>query len=334
MSQCEVYVALLLNGTDGHLVMDVLRLHYRTLASLDTQSSLVRQAVINHGRSPEYDDTALRRYDNEIAVQVFLKAPLKEQCAIRRSYLWKEPAFSAGAAAELLKIQLLPRSLETFHLTPAEMVGLKRKKDEALLLKNESLIHIMDAAVLLHIAIKWLEKATPYCSDAQLVLPLLLVSGRRSSELCNGKSKFFPSALGPTYCVFDGQLKKKSDGAVLPYTIPLLVDYSLFKRGLDAWLDKHGVRDASHSNRVVAARYSANLRRDRLKVFPLPKIGRVHDLRSMYIQYVWRCYQDISFTFARLAMYWLGHSTMAESLSYSNVQLLNVECIKFGKLLL
>ena len=323
----------LLSGVDGHIVMDELRKHYKSLHSLDSISSKVRQRVIAQGRSELYDDTALRRFDNEEAVQLFLNAPLKEQCAIRRSYLWRTPPFSDEAANELQKIQLLPTSLDTFHMGRIEMIELKRRKEIALLKKNETLIVITDAEHLLKIAIQHLHSASPSSSDATLILPLLLVSGRRTAEICNGKSVFTPSDIGPTYCTFDGQLKTKSE-VVQPYVIPLLVDFSLFKRGLDVWFQKHGMRDATKSNIDAAAIYSSNIGRDRMRILPLPATGTVHTLRSIYIQMVWNGYQDIPYTFSRLAMACLGHSSMQESLSYSNVKLINADSIKLGKMLI
>ena len=225
--------------TDGEVVMDILRKQYKSLYSLDAKASNVRQTVISQGSfSSEYNDFELRtKYGNEAAVVKFLNATLKEKCSIRRAYKYCDPPFSIGAMNALLKMQILPRAMNSFHMTSSEMVELKTLKDQAILNKNNTLILIPDAAALLKSAIRWLEIVSIRSSDAQIVLPLLLVSGRRESEICNGNSLFNPSDLGPTYCVFSGQLKTKSE-IDRPFTIPLLIDYSLFMRGLNIWRQK------------------------------------------------------------------------------------------------
>ena len=320
--------------TDGEVVMDILRKQYKSLYSLDAKASNVRQTVISQGSfSSEYNDFELRtKYGNEAAVVKFLNATLKEKCSIRRAYKYCDPPFSIGAMNALLKMQILPRAMNSFHMTSSEMVELKSLKDQAILNKNNTLILIPDAAALLKSAIRWLEIVSIRSSDAQIVLPLLLVSGRRESEICNGNSLFNPSDLGPTYCVFSGQLKTKSE-IDRPFTIPLLIDYSLFVRGLNIWRQKKGSVDSLKTNANVCAKYSANLRRDLLKVVPLVQSSRkVHTLRSIYIQFVWMCYENVPCTFARLCMTCLGHASLNECHAYSNVRLENTSDIKLGNL--
>ena len=325
----QASVEKLLNGVEGSVVMNELRAHYKSLYSLDTVSSHVRQAIINGGhRAVEYDDSELRLYEHEAAVKAFLGASLKDQVAIQRSHKWRQPQFSDAASDALARLQILPGALNSFGMTAAEIVELKRRKEQSLLAKNETLIVVPDASKLLKTATAWLEAATPRCSDAKLVLPLLLVSGRREAEICNGKSIFSPSPLGSTYALFQGQLKTKSE-APAAYTIPLLCDYAVFKTGLEAWRAKHS---EVLTNVESKRKYESSLRRDLSKVLSLS--AKTHALRSIYIQYVWCCYSAIPYTFARLCMACLGHSSMAESHSYSNVRLENTASVAFGTLLL
>ena len=122
--------------------------------------------------------------------------------------------------------------------------------------KNAKLIVIKDAAQLLRVVASMLEEATPTLSDAQLILPLLLASGRRTSALLNGRSTFLPLPEAH-YCLFGGQLKKK--GAAVAYRIPLLVPYELFDRGLRALRAKQG--EAQVSNAEASRKYQGNLGR-------------------------------------------------------------------------
>ena len=58
---------------------------------------------------------------------------------------------------------------------------------------------------------------------------------------------------------------------------------------------------------------------------------KTHDLRSLYMAYVWQLFQ-CEHTFPRTAMHCLGHVSLAESLSYANVRLEDVDENCFGPL--
>ena len=66
-----------------------------------------------------------------------------------------------------------------------------------------------------------------------LLCALAVVSGRRSTELLNGRSTFLAVPNKPTLALFEGQLKTKSD-TPCPYFTPLCCNFDTFIRGLDA----------------------------------------------------------------------------------------------------
>ena len=81
------------------------------------------------------------------------------------------------------KGETMPPSMETFKLTRDEVIQLKQGQEAAQLKKNENLLVIEDARALLARAEKLLLSAKPTDPNPRLLLPLLLVSGRRLSEM-------------------------------------------------------------------------------------------------------------------------------------------------------
>ena len=78
-----------------------------------------------------------------------------------------------------------------------------------------------------------------------LLCALAVVSGRRSTELLNGRSTFIAVPHKPTLALFEGQLKTKSD-TPRPYVIPLCCNFDTFSRGL------HALRVIQHRDGGVA----------------------------------------------------------------------------------
>lgn len=68
---------------------------------------------------------------------------------------------------------------------------------------------------------------------AVLLCTLTVVSGRRSTELLNGRSTFLAVPEKPTLALLQGQLQTKSD-TPRHYVIPLCCHFDTFSRGLDA----------------------------------------------------------------------------------------------------
>ena len=216
---------------------------------------------------------------------------------------------------------------EDFKLSRRDTLSLKRKHDEALVKKNEHLILVPDFAHLLRTAIDTLRTATPASSYSKLILPLLLVSGRRLTEICSPRSVFMPMPHTHHAC-FTGVLKKRRDDHTM--VIPLLCEYSTFATGLLALRQKQGPAIALLSNREIKTRYQFMVQRDLAQRDALPRAPaniHIHDLRSVYLAAVYELY-DSPYTLARTGMLCLGHETLAEHLSYCNARLLGVDALK------
>ena len=135
------------------------------------------------------------------------------------------------------KGETMPPSMETFKLTRDEVIQLKRGHEAAQLVKNEHLLVIPDALALITRGEKLLLSAKPTDSNPRLLLPLLLVSGRRISEMTSPRVSYTAVSDHPYYCTVVGVLKKKKEKAFTG-RIPLLVPWETFKVGLDAWREK------------------------------------------------------------------------------------------------
>ena len=243
------------------------------------------------------------------------------------------------------KDEVLPPSIETFKLTREEVIQLKQGHELAQLHKNEHLLVIPDATALLTKAEELLLSASPSHSNPRLLLPLLLVSGRRLSEMTSPRVSYSPVAEHSYYCTVVGILKKRQEA--FTGCIPLLVPWTTFKVGLDAWRQKQRAETTDKrrlrakkaldelTNKELKVRYdlpmTVAIQRD--YVFTLPRYMRyntnkdltlqhckVHDLRAIYAAYVFALYEcDESFN--RAAMRACLHDSLSESLSYSHVRL-------------
>ena len=311
----------LLEGVDAALVLSELRAACSTVASLSTTLACVRAHVLD-GRCAAYDAAPLRAL-REPEADAFLTLSTREQYAVQKAHAATQ-TWSEEAERLLAALRIVPRGFESLKLTREELLAHKRAAEAAQVRKNERVLVIADAAPLLRLVERLLESASPRDSYARLVLPLLLVSGRRSSEITNGRSSFtpLPHAHG---CMFAGQLKKKKAAPATPYPIPLLVPFATFARGLNVLRDKQGTDVAMMSNSAVCDRYASNLKRDMLDVLVeggMPPC-HPHDLRSAYAALVFELF-ECEHTFARTAMRILGHESLRESLSYNNVRIRRV----------
>ena len=146
--------------------------------------------------------------------------------------------------------------------------------------------------------------------------PLLLLSGRRTTEICNGHSTFAPTERR-TVCMFTGQVKKR--GAVGAYAVPLLCDYATFRDALGVLRAKQGgerLEPVACNNRYQKMLNAATPRL-------LPFARHAHALRAVYAAFAFHLYAcDV--TFNRATMRILGHERLDLSLSYNAVVLHDV----------
>ena len=337
MSDAHIAAAQkLIAGVPGYEVRAELEQTNRKLSSLSSTMSRVRSIVVEAGhRHAEYEAStaALRVYERQTAVAVFLIAPLSMQLSTQRSHA-ASPSWPAEVEEALRQVKLLPSNMDSFSLTRFETLQLKKQQEEALISKNEAVITVPNAATVLKRVEEILESAETVGSTAVLAVCLLIASGRRTAEILNGRSRFEAVDGAPRAARFEGQAKKRGDACV--YTIPLLVSYRTFANALEVLRTLQGC--AVFSNRDASREYSMPLKRELLRceqgrgALRLPHM-KAHDLRSLYMAFVWQCY-SCEHSFPRTCMRCLGHLSMAESLSYANIRLQGVDENTFGPLTL
>ena len=327
--------AQLLNGVPAETVKASLAEHFqgKRCSSLSNAISAVRTAVLASGVRPEgYEAAAagLRAAappELERDVHAFLAAPPTDQHRLVKAHA-SHPTWPDDVESALARLPLLPPNAAALGLSAEENLSLKRERDGQRIKKNETLITIKDAKSLLDTVSAMLMTAKPTDSYSRLILPVMLVTGRRLVEVCDPTSTFGPTP-NERYCTFDNQAKKRGQANV--YTIPLLVPYSVVSTGLLALRQKQMTTNTTTLTKLqVNQRFSANLRRDLQKGTTLPGFPRLtadpdkpthpHDLRSAYMAFVYELYTS-PYTFARTAMLCLGHETMQDSLVYNNVRL-------------
>jgi len=185
-------VKQLIAGVPGAHVLEQLKAHYSAGHSQETMVYAVRRKVMERNyRHPQFDDSRLRAFASEPGVTDFLNAPLKKQVTVQREH-GSAPSWSDGAERALANLQLLPDNLTDFCLTKAEILANKKASRDKIVAKNDAPFVVDDAQRLMQVVMRMLHDAKPSDTYQTLVPALQLASGRRQTEITNGKSTFEP----------------------------------------------------------------------------------------------------------------------------------------------
>lgn len=179
--------------------------------------------------SAAYDPSLLQPYVEEDGVAAFLSASVVEQERIQKRHK-RQSAWPLLAEEALACLKVLPDCLEKFKLSEEDIKLIKAQSEKSQLTRKQNKIRIPHAGDMLQAAIQMMERATTQESYPFLVLPMLLVSGRRMTEIYSPKSTF-RQASSDRSVYFYGQLKKKGE-EVTEYEIPLLCPAPLFLRAV------------------------------------------------------------------------------------------------------
>jgi hypothetical protein len=334
MAAVKVAVQQLLAGCPASAVIAEMRNTYTTPESMKKHMSLARSKIMEGGNySSRFNPTPLRAFaaaNPEIAS--FLSASLKQQCKTQREQKFS-PTWSEQAEECLASLQLLPETLDDFVMSKADSCTIKRRAATRLREKNTNVVTVAAGQSLLAHLTLILENATEASDIAVLLCALAVVSGRRSTELLNGRSTFQAIPEKPTLALFEGQLKTKSD-TPRPYVIPLCCNFDTFSRGLHALraIQHHDGGVAHLTNTEVSDRYRW------ITISTIPELGsqlaNVHALRSLYIALIYDNLYECPSSFNETARVCLGHKELTESLHYAGVRVRGCEEIRheFGKL--
>ena len=216
----------------------------------------------------------------------------------------------------------LPANVRALRVSREEMIQCKRLGARAALEKNRTRARVDGRAVLSHARLVARAAASSPLPD--LVFALMVLTGRRTCELLNGRSQLRedPSlSASPHHALFEGQAKKRRGAATAiaaaappPLRVPVLDRVPVVARALDRVkeLQAYEVLD----NRATSVRYQRTLSRH-LRAHPIWKqAGRVHALRGVYTCMALRLFEWEA-SDAYVAMSILGHAGLSESLVYT-----------------
>ena len=336
MSMKELYTTLverLMRGENPEGLIASLKTKY-TLQSVATIVSIVRKLVKQENkRHSEYDPAPLQPFVREEGVAEFLNASVEEQERIQTRHR-KVGGWSPHAEDALSRLKILPECLDKFKMSEAEVTEIKKQKAKAQKERDINIVRIPHADSMLQTATSNLERAKSTDSYPHLGLSLMLVSGRRTTEIYSPKSQF--RQAGAYSVFFLGQLKKKGDEeGRREYEIPLLCPAPVFLRAVQVLRAKQAQdmeKDKIYSEEEINTRYGGSARRHLHRLWPAVKRGGkrngcVHLLRSCYASLVFHLYEH-SCSLHYLYKSILGHATKAESDAYACVVLEGIDHLR------
>ena len=150
----------------------------------------------------------------------------------------------------------------------------------------------------------------------ELALCLLAVTGRRTTELLNGRSSITKVPSKSHECTFAGQLK---NDAKRPYRIPLLMPFTLTARAWNALQRRQPDDTPRLTNAEISARYQSGLRAhmsDENNVV-WHSFRNVHDLRSFYACAAFACFDAGDVSAQKFTQCILGHARLHEAAVYN-----------------
>ena len=300
-------------GASGEEVMAYLRGRCATAAALSSALSRVRLILLDRLDVPPAVHAALAPFAEEPGVRDFLQLPLASMLR-QQGFHRASPRWSDAAEAALAGVALLPAEVAKLRLSVRETAALKEGRETALLRRQEHVMHVHSAHEWVSHAARLARESTVEMSPARLALPLLLLSGRRSTEVLNGQSTFTQTER-PTVVIFHGAIKKRGC-ETRGFPIPLLCDSATFLHALSV------LRAVQHGEQLSPA--DTNQKYERALNTLLPSMfhvsRNVHMLRSIYASLAFHLYSS-TMTFNRAAMLFLGHEKIGTSLSYNRVVL-------------
>lgn len=332
----------LLNGEEGESIVNDMRLQYPNVCTLVSKISVVRRMYLE---TDELEDGRSNRHKNyhkalarvralaeklpvrnrdRLFAEKLPKLALADQLRALRSYDPDGSSRGKELREAIARLQLTPDNLLSFRASDDEIKECMAHSKVNRLRRNETMIVVADGNTL-HSQMCRIVDRCDVAGLSELLLALCAVSGRRFTEIANGRSKFERLEYKeddehrhhPHGTVFTGQLKTRS---AAKRRIPLLSDYESFTRALRELRQRQG--DVAHlSNKEISTRYQGNASRALPIVFPQIGSGRPHDLRAVYAAMIHKAFDWGGASFNRTTMHALGHSNLSQSLSYSTVDL-------------
>ena len=350
-------VLALLAGEDGRRVVERFERWYETKCTIKAKITLARRwfmglfteqaririppSLASASNRHESHDESMRKIRARAArisaecrayALEFVELPLAGKMRRQRQHRHKARHQCSGddRLDQLVRTaKLLPDNLASFRPSSTTVATCKETSKKARLEKNEYAITVDDAQTVLRRARDTLDAATEATPFPELAWALLLVSGRRFSEIMNGRSVFTGVAGRTHACLFDGQLKKGAGAQVEGYTTPLLVPFDVFDVAFATLRRKQsrgrGRPPHECTPEEILKRYHGNYCRYVDKHVAFIDVG--HDLRALYASMVYQAF-PWTHTLNVVAMRCLGHAGLEESLSYNHMIVRGVKLLE------
>lgn len=300
---------LLKKGCTGEKVVEELKKNYKTIHSLRTKTSQVRNiydgSFDNEGNNV-YEQMKLLAHteDEKNKVEEIVKT-------YGRSWWINTKNEDLDFYVLRNKFKLLPKNVRDVNISKEDLKTVKKYQKEKIMEKHNKAPKIDGDKLLEHCEsiIQNYKNVAMY----ELILALLLVSGRRTTELLNQKSNFIKK--GEYIAEFYGQLKTK--GKKIIYTIPLLVKFESFIIALNYLYSIQ--KTVGITNKCVSQKYQSGLRQYLLKheCYGMNNVYKVHLLRGIYSVIVFGMFECSPMTVLSITQRVLGHSNIDEALAYS-----------------
>ena len=343
------FADMLLEGQQGDEVFSLMRSAIKSVCALRVAVSRVRDLVLTSSDPRRFHPkhkkhiSKMKRVEKSSKVDVvfkeFLNYDLKQKNKAKRRLRSNGKFFGDKALDELLStLPILPDNFQTFRLTKKIAKRCAEVAKHNLRVKNENVKIMENGSANYSSVVDYVNLAAARIPGVTISVPklavcLLFLSGRRSSEILNGKSVFTPGST-PMSVFFTGQLKKNTLGDVATstkYEIPILCLATTFLSGMAVLRDLQG--NVQLENAFVNKKYAANLRFWVLKLFKLKENAnsvasqlKVHDLRALYVNFAYYLfqYENEGLTMNAFAEWALGHENIETSLSYNSISVKNL----------
>ena len=323
MSFVDSMVGRLLNGDEGATIIASIRAHYKTPYSFEKNVSNIRRFYLAKcQRHVQYQtdlEKAFQLSDPDVVhiLTRFASLSVPDQY----DTLKRKDNFCSNnipLTAWMKTFHLLPDTMNTYSLTNDDLRLSRLRKTATLLARNRRAIEISTPHVLLQTQLGILQHGTK--SLATEILALLFVSGRRETEILNGKSTFERVATSLYHTQFTGVLKKKTnrleDNVPVILVIPLLCTFEMFDHALLRLRKRQANNLTTLTNKQISKRYCSQLCLANKKHFPM--LTKPHDLRGVYVRYVDAMFEH-GITLPLVCMLSLGHDSMTDALHYMTV---------------
>jgi integrase len=293
------------NAVPSHVVLEAMRSRYKTVRSLNVKTCLVRGMCTPTREYQLCEDLLLGCLREE-------RPELVDQVAsdLRRGYS-KDPEIRRWLAAFPRR---LPDDVYRLKVSRKEQKECKRLSIQGEKEKNRRRRRVQGRELL-----DW---ARSVCESAEcpngnhaiveLSLALMVLTGRRTCELLNGRSQFADMGHTTHGLRFTGQAKVR--GQQRTYCIPVLTPAPTVLKAIARLRSLQ--ENERLTNKETSLKYQYRLHRHSSQIPCLQGVGKVHNLRGVYVCMVVRLFAWEE-SDAYVAMSVLGHAGLHESLVYT-----------------